>query len=238
MSCAALDALYFSEYVRPAYHPAPPSLKAIARTTIQYFSLAVVPYASTWWRLAGIGVVVLVAGTLLRLLAAALRSPAERPRALRMIAILGAMCSTAGAVGYARSGLGPATGLASRYVTLTAPLLAAVYFAWLIYGSGIARRAVHVGLLVVVCLSLRGTVTASLEYGSSVKEAERRVERRLLARAPIAEVVRKTTLFFEPNSESVRTLYRMLKHARVGAFQYLNDDRLAVGPEEALGTRR
>jgi hypothetical protein len=238
MSCAAVDALYFSGYVRPAYHPPPPSMRAIARTTIQYFSLVVAPYASDWWRLAGGGVVVLVAGTVLRLLTVALRSANERPRALGMVAILGAMCTAAGAVGYSRSGLGPSMGLASRYVTLTAPLLAVIYFAWLIYGTGIARRAVHIGLLLLLCLSFRGAIAAGLEHGKMVKEAERRVERRLLARAPATEVVRKTGLFFEPNSESVRTLYGMLKQAQVGAFKYFNDDRMAMVPGGPSGTRQ
>ena len=238
MACSAIAALYFSGYVPPVVHPPAPSIRAAASTMLECLSLALWPNVPRYWWPAGLVLVVLVAATLRLLVQAAIRAPGERPRALGLIAIILAMLGMAAAVGLARSGLGPGMGLSTRYVTLTAPLLGALYVAWLVYGPPRARRLVHAGLLASVCLALPANVKAGLKYGASVRTSERGVERSLQARVPVSELIRHYGPFIHPHAGRVSECFQMLKTARFGAFASLNDDRLTVSPASPAAVRR
>ena len=82
----------------------------------------------------GVVVALLAAITLLRLAIVARHSPAERPRAFGLIAVLLSQLGVAAAVGVSRSGFGPGAAVSSRYISISAPLLSVFYFAWLLYG--------------------------------------------------------------------------------------------------------
>src|SRR5262249_44361328 len=138
-------------YNRPAHHPLPPSAAAVASSTLLYLSLAVYPHLSSYWWPAGMIVVMLVSATLGLLAMASIRSPGERPRALALMAIIISMLGVAGAVGVSRAAFGPAAILASRYVTLTIPLLCVMYVSWLTYGDARSRVGIPVLLLVLIC---------------------------------------------------------------------------------------
>ena len=73
------------------------------------------------------------------------------------------MLATAIAIGLSRSGFGPGTALASRYITLTAPLLGALYIAWLAYGYRPTRVAVHTSLFAIVCLAAPANIAFGLQ---------------------------------------------------------------------------
>jgi hypothetical protein len=154
------------------------------------------------------------------------------------MAIILAMLGMAAAVGWSRSGLGPGTGLSSRYVTLTAPMLGVLYVAWLTYGPPRARRLVDAGLLALVCLALPANVKSGLKYGAFARAGELRVEGALKARVPAAQLVQRHGRFVHPNPAVVAECFRMLKAARFGAFASLNDDRLAVSPDPLSAVRR
>jgi hypothetical protein len=233
MACSAVVGLYLGGYARPANIPPTPSLSAIASTTLEFLSLVVCPYDwGYWWWPAGLIVVLLVAATVLRLAVVGLRVPGERPRALGLIAVLLSMLSVAAAVGQSRSGLGPGTGLASRYITIAAPMLSALYVAWLAYGPAPARWAVHVSLLAVVCLAVPTNTSFCLRAGESRRSVYLQVERDLKARVPASrlmdQVCPQLALW---NRDSAYECFKMLKAARVGKFKYFNDDRVAAAPE-------
>ncbi len=238
MLCSAVTALFFSGYVSPPYHPPAPSLGAFAATTLQYLSLAIAPNAPKHWEMAGLFVVFLIVATLVLLVKVALHAPDERVRAAGMIAILMAMCTTACAVGYTRSALGSSVGLATRYVTITAPLLGAIYFAWLAHGGAVVRRGVHVVLFVLVCMAVRDSAANGLRNGAKIWNAERRVEQNLIARLPADEVVRHACRYIHSNQSTVREGFGMLKRAGLGAFIHLNDDRVAASTNDSSGARR
>lgn len=103
---AAITALYFRGYFRPPHHPLPPSAGSVVSLTLIYLSLAIHPHLSSYRWPAGLIAAGLVIATLALLATRAFRQPAERPRALGMMAILLAMLGLAGTVGLSRSGLG------------------------------------------------------------------------------------------------------------------------------------
>jgi hypothetical protein len=129
MTCSAIVLLYLRDYAQPIHHRPAPSLAAAASTALEYLSTAVCPNIPQFWWPAGILLMLLVAATVIRLALVGVRARGERPSAFGLIAIILAMLTTASAIGLSRSGLGPGTALASRYITLTSPLLS-ILFIW------------------------------------------------------------------------------------------------------------
>jgi hypothetical protein len=225
MACSAIVGLYLLGYVRPPHHPRPPSATVVAFSIVRYLSLAVYPRITSYWWPAGLIVAVLMIATLRLLAIASLHSPGERTRAFGLVSIILSMLSVACTVGYSRAGLGLDRILASRYVTLTIPLLCVVYIVWLTYGKTRARALVHVGLLVLICATLPEAYRTSRAYGRSVRVAEERVERGLKQRVATEQLLAWTCPAIYPEPRVVRKYFIMLRHARIGAFAYYEDDR-------------
>jgi hypothetical protein len=229
--CLLVVALYLIGYTSPAHQGPPPTVLAVATTTLEYLSLVVCANAPNYWRLASLTVVLLVGVTLVLLVVVVLRHPEERPRALALSAMILSMLSAAAAVGLSRSYVGAVGGLASRYVTISAPLLYALYVAWLAYGSSSSRRVVHSVLLALVCLAIPANIKFALRFGEDRLSVYRSVERGLKARAHRSVLMRRACPALFPDPEIAYKCFKMLKDARVGNFKYFVDDRVATGPE-------
>lgn len=237
MACSAVVALYLSGYSKPPYMPAAPSLAAAASTTLEYLSLVVCPNVPGYWRPAGLTVVLLIAATLLRLAVVGLRAPGERPRAVGLIAVILSMLSAAAAVGLSRSGLGPGFGLTGRYIPISAPLLSALYVAWLAYGPAPARWVVHAGLLALVCLAVPANTEFGLRCGDYKRSVYLQVERGLEAGVPASQLMSQAGPLFPWKPKYVYECFKMLKAARIGKFKYFVDDRVAAAPEASTAVR-
>jgi hypothetical protein len=234
MACSAVVALYLSGYVRPAGIPASPSLTAAALATVRYLSLLF--FIPGYWWPTGLGVALLSMVTLIRLAVVWRREPGERSRASGLIAVILSMLGLAAAVGLSRSGLGPVSGLASRYITIAAPLLGALYIAWLMYGSPSARRVVHIGLLVLVCLAIPANAEIGRLIGKERRAALDQVEQGLKARMPASRLMSRVCPALLQDPDQARECFRMLKSARVGDFKYFVDDGVAA--QDAPPVRR
>ncbi len=230
-ACSVVVALYLIGYTSPAHRGPPPSLTAVATTTLEYLSLVVCADAPNYWRLAGLAVVLLVGATLLRLVVVVLQHPEESPSALGLFALILSMLSAAAAVGLSRSYFGAVGGRASRYVTIAAPLLCAVYVAWLAHGPSSAQRVVHIVLLALVCLAMPANIKFGLRFGEDRLSVYRSVERSLKARAHRSVLMRKACPALFPDPEIAYKCFKMLKDARVGDFANLVDDRVVDDPE-------
>jgi hypothetical protein len=233
MACSAVVALYLSGYAKPPHLPSPPSIAAAASTTLECLSLVVCSNVPGYWWPASLIVLFLVAATLLRLAVVGLRVQGERPRALGLIAVILSMLAVAAAVGLSRSGLGPGAGLSSRYITLAAPLLSALYVAWLAYGPAQARMVIHISLLALVCMAVPANIEFGLKYGEQRRSIYLQVEHSLKARVPASQMMDQVcpALIPEPFKNPAFDCFKMLKAARIGKFKYFTDDRVAAGPE-------
>ncbi len=176
--------------------------------------------------------------TLVRLAGVAVRSPDERPRAFGLIAIIVSMLGTAVAVGLSRSGLGPGAGRATRYITLMAPLMSALYVAWLSYGSARARRLVHVGLFILLGLMLPANVHHGMQIGGGVRAAERRVVSNLKARVPSSRLTKRASADIFTDEDVAYESFKMLKGAGLGPFTDFIDDRVAARPQVSTAVRQ
>jgi hypothetical protein len=213
-------------------------MSAAASSTLKYLSLAVYPQVPSYWWPAGPIVIALVTATLAMLAIASYRMPEERPRALGLMAIILSMLCVAIAVGFSRSGLGPDAALASRYITLTTPLLCAMYAAWLVYARKVARSGIHLGLCALMCLAYPACNHFGREYGLFVRNAELRVERCLRGRVPTTVVMGRACPSLYPDAGVILRSFKMLKAAGVGAFAEFEVERVATTPEAADAVRR
>ncbi len=238
MACLAITILYFYGYVRPAGYPPPRSLADVASTTLGFLSLATYPSMSGYRWPAGAIIAILVLATLGLLAVSAVRSPGERPCALGIVAVILSIVGVAAAVGLSRAGLSPPARLASRYVTLALPLLCALYVAWVIYGKGRARFAVHVVLLALMCTALPKAHRYSKWYGSTVCVAEQRVEQGLKDHLPTPQLMKLAYPAICSDAENARASFRLLKGARVGAFVNFDDERVAANDHDHDASRR
>jgi hypothetical protein len=237
MTAAAIAAWYVGGYERPAYIPATPSAGAAWGVMLQVLSLAIGPnhwdptrqdagFALGYWKLGGMASLLLSVATIIRLAIAARGSAAERPRALGLIGVLLSLLSVAASVGLARSGLGPAMGMSSRYVTLSIPLLGVIYFAWLVYGGPRSRRLVHIGLLALVCAGTVVEARYALACGKHRRIRYARIERAIQGGMPTSRLLDLACGTLAPERAGLYVCFRMLKAARVGKFGGLVDDGL------------
>ena len=149
-----LAGFYFVDYYSPSYHPPSAGLWPSLQAALEFFSGGVgeTP-AVAWWPYLGLGLLAGAAGGLLILVLVWWGHPPERLRVVGLCLFTGAMCSLALGMGWGRSGFGPGAGIASRYVTLAAPALCALYFVWGLHPRPEGRLAQQLlALLLVVCI--------------------------------------------------------------------------------------
>jgi hypothetical protein len=238
LASVALAAFYLLGYKRPPGFPPPPSIGAVASSSLKYLSLALYPHISSYRWPAGPILVAFVAATLGLLLIASCRAPDERPRALGLMAIILSMLCVALAVGVSRSGFGPDTALASRYVTLTIPLLCAVYVSWLVYAKGLARSAIHLSLIGLMGLAFPDGEQSSRIHGSHMREIEVGIEQDLRGHLPTAVLMSRACQVLQIDPKAAYRWFKMLKAARVGAFTEFEEERFASAPDDGTGPVR
>jgi hypothetical protein len=235
---AAVMVLYIYGYHQPPYHPLSRSMGTVAIGALKYLSLAVHPNTLHYWWPAGLFLLAILIATLHLLATASSRAPGERPRALGLMAIILSMISVAGAVGVSRSGLGESTTILSRYVTLTFPLLGAIYIAWLAYGKPRVRVAIHWLLLALMVLAIPDSRQHCRLYGQPILIAQQLVEQGLKNHVPTAKILKRACPVLFPDPTVTLDRFRMLKAARFGAFAEFESDRVATTPERGDAVRR
>jgi hypothetical protein len=230
--------LYLRDYTRPSHHPLPPSARAVVSSTLMYLSLGIYPQIATYWWPSGPIVVILVAATLVLLTIKGVRTPADRPRALGLLAFLLSMLCLGLSIAVSRAGLGSAAILSSRYITLATPLFCVLYVSWLVYGNPRARLGVHLCMIALICSASPRCSRFSRDYGASLHALERRVERSLINHSPRATLMRQACPALHSDAKLVDDGFRMLQAARVGAFAELRDERVGSADGTSSATRR
>ena len=235
---ATLVVFYLRGYTRPSYHPSAPSMSAVALTTLECLSVVLCPNLGPYWMAAGLVVASIILGTLARLAIVGIRSPVDRPRAIGFIAIILGLLSMAVAVGVSRSGLGPGTGLANRYITIMTPLPCALYIAWLSFAPPRRREWICMGLLIVTGLMAPLNYRGAIQRGRAVRRIELQVEQSLKARVSGSVLVGRVCPQLFPAPDDLYHYFKMLKSARFGPFEDMVDDRIATSPEAPEVLRR
>jgi hypothetical protein len=222
----AVAVLYMAGYTPPANHKPAPSIVAAMKTTLEYFSLVVWPNAQVWALRVGAGVVFFAAITLIWLGVIGVRNRGERTQAVAMAAIIAAMLCAGVAVGFSRSFMGPGAGLASRYVTTSAPLIIALYFAWFLHGPKRAQRIIHGLMFLAVVVAIPANARVARSIGEDRRVTYSRFERCLKSHPPLAVLVKTAFPRLHPEEPVIVESFRMLKDARMCGFGAIADDRV------------
>ncbi len=237
IACFALISLYLKGYIRPAHHPAAPSLCAVIGTTTEVLSLALRPGANGFRFVSAMIVTGLVGLAFDRFLHIARLSPLERPRALGLAAVILSLMGTAFSVGVSRSGFGATAGLQSRYVCLAAPLLSALYVTALIYYKKRWQWAIHTVLLLATLSSVYDSYRLARNRGESCLYCFKRVEKALQAGKHGTQILDLITPALYPDRTAAAEMVRMLESSRFGDFKSTDDARVTAAPQPAAVRR-
>ena len=182
------DGWYLATYERPPHHPLPSAAKepatAVVMVTAEVLAMAFGPGSGPAWVGAfavafGLGVVVTLG------LANELRSPADRPAAGGLLAVVLGVGAVALAVGIARAGFGTDMGLWARYALLTWPALGAAY----LYGVRFGSRWVTGGLCVAAAALFPWNTAMGIGAGMTVRGVLAGVEADARAGVPPEQIV-------------------------------------------------
>ena len=220
--------VYFVGYERPSWVPPNPGRRATVETAGKFAAMAFGPAVSARWELAIAAAVLVLAPTLVLLLA---RAPgawraggAERARVVGLACFAGGTGVLTLAVGYGRAAYVPTIGMPSRYVLLAAPSLCAAYFVWERYGGRAASRVVPAAL----CVALVALVPANTRQGFGWRDwyvgGMRAVERDVAAGVRRRELARRHHSFLLHWNEALcASAIGWLRDAGRGPFVAVRD---------------
>jgi glycosyltransferase involved in cell wall biosynthesis len=161
---AALAACYFIGYESPNAGLRTLNVGHILIGAANFLSLCIGAATEELWPYSVVLVLAIVAATVWLLVRACLR-PAERLRALGMLAAMCGVISMALAAGWGRHLDDVHSGIALRYGMLPSNVLCCAYFAWTLYGSRIAARTARWMLCVLMAAMLPINVKIGTDYG-------------------------------------------------------------------------
>ncbi|WP_169978821.1 hypothetical protein [Tautonia rosea] len=225
ITALALSMLYFHNYERSLHHPPPPGLWAIARTVLQFLGTGLGSGGIQLGLVGGGMVAVLIVAAFVVIMRSALVRPADRTRALGLLACWGAMGMLVLGTGWGRAGLGDLAGAQERYVSLATVALLIGAVAFEVFGPGATARLVPMSLFCLLCVVLWPNTFSSIESGRSTKMQSESFVTDLRSGVPRFLLVRRYTPFLFPTHDELTEQLTMLQHAGIEPF-----DRLAPDP--------
>jgi hypothetical protein len=220
----ALFGLYFVGYRNPHHHADSPSVRASLLVAVEMLSTCFGPAGESFWPLSGVLAVAALVACAAAMALIWWRRPAERERAFGLLMFLGAFGVLALGAGWSRAGIGETAGLAPRYMTLAAPLLACVYFIARIYAG---RWGTFIGMvfftLLCATLFLNNQVVTPLATERHKKAEE--LQQMIRSGAPAIEVAHhfaRPRYGFTASPAQLSHLLLVLHRYGVGPFQQLH----------------
>jgi hypothetical protein len=156
--------------------------------------------------------------------------PQERVRCLGYLLFLGGIACLAVGLGWGRAHWGKSAGFIPRYVTLAAPALFTVYFAWQ-DGGRFGGRLVQMVTFTLLCGVLAINMQKGLEGGRELRAKLAPFERDVAAGTPpavLASMYSTPAHRLYPFPDRFADFLRMLRAAGIGNFRSLPDEGVAV----------
>lgn len=198
------------------------SIIRIFTTAVECLAMSFGQTARRLWPMSGVGVLLLIAGTILLLLLTARHSERrDRLRALLLVLAILAPCMTALAVGFGRQLQG---GLLNRYSLIAASLLCAVYFSWMLYGPASLSRLVQVVLFSAMCASSLYYASEAFREGKARRENTEAFLADVFAGRPLTQLVAKHDPAWVGDEKRFRRGLLALRDAGIVPFDSIVDD--------------
>lgn len=220
-----LMGFYFVGYERPAKHPVSPGWSSTFEATLQLLTISFGAGAKVYWPKSGALILGLTLPTLAVLTFYLLRSREERPRALRLGLFIGGMIALAGGIGWARVALNPHGVFSSRYVTLVAPFLCALYFSWELLERRQVTRFVQMTLFLISAVLVVGNRENGYREAMAARARREVVLNDIRSGIPRLEIARRHCrfLYYVCNTSVLADRLRMLREKRAGDFATMRE---------------
>jgi hypothetical protein len=219
--CAAFCALHFLGYRRAHWLLYSSRPTAVLEVVAKVLSLGLGPAARTYWPASAVFVLSLLAATVVLLLSGFARGSSENRRRLGLLTALAGMGCLVLSIGIGRADFSDDAGFTARYITLTAPILCCVSFAWILYG-GRATGAVVCGLLALAAWAvLPENARIGSQQGQEIQDQVGRFED-LVGRgaSPLELVLNYTKEFPFHYPQRSREILESLAFARKPPFDH------------------
>ncbi|HEV8111931.1 MAG TPA: hypothetical protein VGR31_04090 [Planctomycetota bacterium] len=205
---SCLAGLVLVSRTAPASSPA--ALRDIALHAVAVLSLGIGPAARDTWPASGLFVLALAAVTTWMLVRGVRRRTAPEIGRIGLLASIAATVCLAVGLSLVRAQFGWRNGFQPRYVTLTAPLLCAVHFAWSSYGGSAGGTLVRAALALALAAALPLNVRVGQAYAA--QQSRRAAELDALVRngARASEIVRCYSEHFYPYPARTRGILQTL----------------------------
>jgi len=204
----------------PSVEGANPGLAARLEGAGRMLALCLGPFGEEAWPASVLLLLVAVALTVVLLVSVWLSRPDERLRALGLLAYLAALATLILAAGWARAGTGGVLVRlgATRFVSLTAPLVCCLYVVCLLYG----KRVLLIVLLICMVPLLVLNTNRGWRTGAEHRRYMRAVEHDLHSGLALPEAAHKwQAIIRDLNASPARLaeLLEMMRRARQGPFK-------------------
>lgn len=211
-------ALYLIGYSSVSHHPRSPHLRATIQTSLECLAMSFGPLEGVW-PLGALLMIALNVWASATLIGVWRQQPEQRCRALGLLLFLLAILGISLAIGWGRAGLGPESGLMSRYVTLVAPGLGCIYLVLEIYGPRVWQGWAQGGLLLVFALAMAQTMPVVLHFSSDRRQMTEAFQRDVDAGLPpvlIAAHFSGQPYVLYPDQGKLRDYLGMARRANLG----------------------
>jgi hypothetical protein len=219
--------LYFVNFERPPHHPPSAGLWPAVAAGLDVLSCVVGPAVAVAWRpwLAyGLGGLAIVTCGVLGWVWWA--RPGERFRAAGLFLVGVALACLMAGIGWGRSGFAPGTAIASRYVTITAPMLCALYYVWVLRG-GATGELVQTVMFVFMAALIWPNVQNTLAFAQDFRRRTRAFEDDLHAGVPVSFLTYRHYPLYVPDTWGIeRVMPRLngLRHFRSPFYRSMKAD--------------
>ena len=219
-----LIGIYFKGFRQ--VHPACSSLKRVLATAAQFTAMGWGPAILRYSPMVRKGSFGFYLATLVLLLACWRAKASKRPAVLGLTMFLGATCCLALGIGWGRAGLPYShPGLAVRYVTLAAPALCGIYFAWGLLGEKPLGTMAQMLLFMAALVFWMPNTEDALACGKAQREAQRCFQQDVKSGLTASQLAdRYATRVYNANKEMLASRINMLHQAHVGIFRHVLDE--------------
>jgi hypothetical protein len=215
--------LYFVGYHKHPGHPMSPNLESTVLAMRQILSIGFGSGTRSYFPEDQYVLPGLIAVTVVALLVRFARAPAVRLHVLRLGLLMGGLLTLIAGIGYARIAIYTWGVFNSRYATLTAPLVCALYFAWELVENRQVRRFAQMTLFFIAAMLVIRNRDAGIIEGGAMRGAREAALNDVRNGVPLSEVAaRHCGSLYLCGSPNLATRMKRLQAEGIGEFAGAN----------------
>ncbi len=200
-----------------------PSLKASLATSVEVLSISFGAAVAPYWRIVGLAVLMLLLLSVAVLIAALLKQPQERLRALGALLFIAVVGPLVLIVGRARAGLGEEYALSGVYLNMALPALSCAYLIWIVYGKRDLSNIIQMCLFTGACLFFLTNLYNGIGTGRYFSRSRQAFEQDTRAGVPPFILAERHVAFLDPSQPDVSEIASSLRKMQQAGIPQFRD---------------